>query len=166
MKLFPIAVYRRWLLLVAAFSGAVMSFLAWFVHPGYLDKICANDTTQDCLYYWGGLTYDLQNEFFLKSLIIVPLILIFFTERVFKWWKWFALIAVPFLIWNLNNQPLSPSEHYVPESWVPTMNQAGGFLSRLPPAGQARGRVHRGDPCAKADGHQPVPCLENLEAFR
>ncbi len=40
--------------------------------------------------------------FFLKSLIVVAFILMLFPERAFKWWRGFALLAVPFSLWWIN----------------------------------------------------------------
>jgi hypothetical protein len=42
----------------------------------------------------------INRGFFLKSLIITSLVLILFPERVYKWWRWFALVAVLFVGWT------------------------------------------------------------------
>ncbi|OGL88065.1 hypothetical protein A3I42_04070 [Candidatus Uhrbacteria bacterium RIFCSPLOWO2_02_FULL_49_11] len=36
--------------------------------------------------------------FFLKSIILSSLILLLFSARVYKAWRWFALIAIPFML--------------------------------------------------------------------
>jgi hypothetical protein len=39
--------------------------------------------------------------YFLKAVLVGSLLLLFFPERAFKWWRWFAVFAVPYVVWDI-----------------------------------------------------------------
>ena len=98
MKLFPLAVYRKWLLGVIALTGAVFGVFYLINNKDFLNLANCDFGTLGCMdkveifdaFYSG---------FFLKLIILSAFLLLFFPERAFKWWRWFALIAVPLLSW-------------------------------------------------------------------
>lgn len=68
----------------------------------------------------------LHTGLFLKALIIIPLVLMFFPERVYKWWRWTVLIGVPYIFWDLSKSTSVISETYFPPA---AMTNIYGFLS-------------------------------------
>jgi hypothetical protein len=110
MKLFPIASYRLWLLGIVTLTAGTWFFINWLVQPGYSARFCGTDPDIVCILYWNGVFGDLYHSFFLKSIIITTIILMFLPERAFKWWRWFAVVAIPFLMWSFTKQPPAYSD--------------------------------------------------------
>jgi hypothetical protein len=99
MKLFPLASHRKWLLGIVAIAGGglfALYLLLYKILSGLYvwcadkDVVCMQNMESLDAFYSG---------LFLKSIIVVAFLLLFFPERAFKWWRWFALVAIPFLGW-------------------------------------------------------------------
>ena|SRR3989338_2691540 len=54
------------------------------------DFSCDNFTNILAALTWG---------YFIKSILVTSLILLFFPERSFRWWRWFAIMSTPLLTW-------------------------------------------------------------------
>ena len=93
MKLFPIASHRKWLLGVT-----VSAAMAWWWVYEMSQKIACAQGTISCNNYISTLDGFVRGPF-IPSVIITALILLFFPERTFKWWRWFALVSIPILVW-------------------------------------------------------------------
>ncbi len=93
MKLFPIASYRQWLLGVV-FLGVIAWLSAYFMSQ----KIDCTQGTISCNDYINTLDALCRPPFIL-FLFFTPFLFLFFSERAFKWWKWFAIIIIPILTW-------------------------------------------------------------------
>lgn len=105
MKIFSIASYRFWLAGLAVIAGGVWLCVHWLVlQDGYLTRFCGQDLDIFCTHYWGGVFYDFHHGFLLKSVIISALILMLLPERAFRWWRWFAVVAIPLFAWSLTKQ--------------------------------------------------------------
>jgi len=95
MKLFPIAAYRKWLL------GVIMlRLLVWGGVYVLLQKLNCAHSDMSCshlLDIYAAFTWD----FFLKAIIVSSFLLLFFSKRAFKWWRWFALVAIPYAVWDI-----------------------------------------------------------------
>ena len=103
MKLFPIAPYRKWLLGIIVFTGGGLLCLSQIIHPGYLTTLCGDsDINRTCWNFWSQIMDGgFFSGFFLKAIITSSFLLLFFPERAFKWWRWFALFAIPYAIWDI-----------------------------------------------------------------
>jgi|SRR3990167_2334765 len=101
-----LSVHRKKLLTITllALIGVGLAFVSWNVMgksqcptlgvndlptPSYIK---CTDLYHDSLY--APMIYG----FFLKSIILSSLILLLFSARVYKAWRWFALIAIPFML--------------------------------------------------------------------
>jgi hypothetical protein len=107
MKLFPIASYRKWLLGVTVFVA-----VAWGWAYEMSQKIDCAQGTISCNNYINILDGFVRGPFIL-SVIISALFLLFFPERAFKWWRWFAIISIPILVWWITT---SIGEFFGPQS--------------------------------------------------
>jgi hypothetical protein len=94
MKLFPLASYRKWLLGVAVLAGVALFLLDKILRnttcPASFDAGCENYT---------DILFAFDAGYFIKTILVVSLSLLFFPERAFKWWRWFAIISIPLLAW-------------------------------------------------------------------
>ena len=116
MKLFPIARYRLWLLCIVALTaiGWGWVYIILFKNSFGVDFTCdaayyqTPELMQKCLGRAETL-YTLYRGFFLKSIIITSILLMLFPERAFKWWRWFAMFAVPLVLYGLNGPSSSGS---------------------------------------------------------
>ncbi len=93
MKLFPIASYRKWLLGVA-----FLGIIAWLSTYFMSQKIDCTQGTISCNDYINILDGFVRAPF-IPSLIFTSLLFLFFSERTFKWWRWFAIVIIPILTW-------------------------------------------------------------------
>jgi hypothetical protein len=95
--------HRRWLLGIIVLTGSLSLWLNWFIHPNYLTTLCSEvDVNNACTYFWsqiidGGFNFG----FGLKAVIITSIIFLFLSARAFRWWKWFALVAIPIGVWDI-----------------------------------------------------------------
>ncbi len=95
MKLFPIVGYRKWLL-----GGVLLTLVAWGGVYVLLQKLNCALSDMSCshlLDIYAAFTWD----FFLKAIIVSSFLLLFFPERASTWWRWFALFAIPYAIWDI-----------------------------------------------------------------
>ncbi len=105
MKLFPIAGYRKWLL-----GGVLLTLVAWggvyFVL--YKNSLGIDLSCDSSKYETGNLVHECLDKidilyafyfgYFIKSILLVSVILLFLPERAFKWWRWFAMPSIPLLV--------------------------------------------------------------------
>jgi len=110
MKLFPIAGYRKWLL-----GGMLLTLVAWggvyFVL--YKNSLGIDLSCDSSKYETGNLIQECLNKveilhifyfgYFIKSILLVSVFLLFLPERAFKWWRWFAIVSIPLLAWWIIN---------------------------------------------------------------
>jgi hypothetical protein len=84
---------------VALVAGSVLALLFVILYKkslgfifscGHNDASCMNNVAIVNTLYWG---------YFIKSILITSLILLFFPERAFKWWRWFAIVSIPLFTW-------------------------------------------------------------------
>jgi len=95
MKSFFFAWHRKWLL-----GAIVLSLLIW----GYIYYLLQNTNCpavfsgcDEYLYLLGAFTWG----FFLKSVLVSTLLIFFFSPRAFVLWGCFALVAIPYFIWDI-----------------------------------------------------------------
>lgn len=93
MKLFPIVSHRKWLLGVAFLSA-----IAWVIAYFMSQKIDCTQGTISCNDYINILDAFVRAPF-IPSLIFTSFLFLFFSERAFKWWRWFAIVIIPILTW-------------------------------------------------------------------
>ncbi len=101
MKLFPIAGYRKWLL-----GFIVLTAITWGGVYAILQKINCINADIACgqrLSMLAAFTWD----FFPKAIILSTLLIMCFPERVFRWWRWFALVAMPYAVWDILNTKMN-----------------------------------------------------------
>ena len=95
MKLFPLAAYRKWLLGIGVLAGITFWVFYLINTKDFLSlsqcdyglTACRNNVEILDAFYSG---------FFLKLIILTTVLLMFLPERVYKWWRWSALIAIPY----------------------------------------------------------------------
>ena len=92
MKAFFAMGDKKLLLAVAIAVGAVIGVLHWIL----LTTTCPAQPDPSCQHYMSTLLA-FDSGFFLKSIVLVALVLLFFSARVFKWWLWSALVVIPLL---------------------------------------------------------------------
>ena len=94
MKLFPLASYRKWLLGIGVIAGVGLFLIDKILRnttcPASFDASCENYT---------DLLFVFDSGYFIKAIILIALLFLFFPERVFKWWRWFAIASIPLLAW-------------------------------------------------------------------
>lgn len=96
MKIFPIASYRLWLLGVGILAFVVLLSTDTVLRS----TTCPTQFYSGCEHYTDVL-FGFNSGFFLKSIIITTLILMALPERAFKWWRWFAVVAISFMSWEI-----------------------------------------------------------------
>ena len=70
-------------------------------------------------------------DLLLKSVIVTALVLMFFPERVYKWWRWFALIAIPYAVWDIITTKTNISDFLGGSSPRTTSDHDGVFFASL-----------------------------------
>jgi hypothetical protein len=93
MNIFPLASYRKWLL-----GLIVLGAIVWLIVYLLSQKIDCIQGTIACNNYINTLDGFVRAPF-IPSVILSSFFLLFFNERAFKWWKWFAVIGIPILVW-------------------------------------------------------------------
>ena len=125
MKLFPIASHRWWLLGVLVLTGLVWAGL-------YLVLQTTNCLPSDlaCSHLLSVLTAFVW-DLLLKSVIVIAMVLMFLPERVYKWWRWFALIAIPYAVWDIIATKTNVSDFLGGSSPRTTSDHDGVFFASL-----------------------------------
>ena len=75
----------------------------------------------------GAFAWDL----FLKSVVATALVLMFLPERVYKWWGWFALIAIPYAVLDIVTTKTNISGFLGGSSPRTTSDHDGVFFTSL-----------------------------------
>lgn len=76
----------------------ISSAIAWMIVYLLSQKISCVQGTISCNNYINTLDGFVRAPFIL-SVVVSAIFLMFFSERAFRWWRWFAIISVPTLAW-------------------------------------------------------------------
>ena len=87
----------RWQLGGVALLGALAWAGVYVVLKNTTSCVSLDAACSHSLSVLAAFTWDL----FPKSVIITTLLLMLFPEQAYEWWRWFALVAVPYFIWDI-----------------------------------------------------------------
>lgn len=96
--------YRWQLGGIAVLGAASVGVISFLVRPGFVISHCGADTAflSNCSLLWSKvIDGGFHSGFFLKAVVVASVLLMLLPERVYKYWKWFALISVPLAVWDI-----------------------------------------------------------------